>query len=99
MRRLADKGHQVDVQILENEFSADFKITIMEDWCNTYQLVPPNVHQRNIAEKAIHTFKAYFLSVLAVVNPTFLNFLWDNLLVQTEITLKLLRKTTLNPSI
>ena len=44
MRRLADRGHQVDVQILDNEFSVYFKRNIVEDWCATYQLVPPNVH-------------------------------------------------------
>ena len=32
MKRLADQGHQVDVQILDNEVSADFKRTIVEDW-------------------------------------------------------------------
>ena len=99
MRRLADRGHQVDVQILDNETSTDFKITIVEDWCATYQLVPPNAHRRNIAERDIRTFKAHFLSVLAGVDPTFPDFMWDNLLVQTELTLNLLRQATLNPSI
>ena len=44
IKRLADQGHQVDVQILDNKVSADFKRTIVEDWSATYQLVPPNVH-------------------------------------------------------
>ena len=60
MRRLSYRGHKVDVKVLDNEVSADFKRTIVEDWCATYQLVPPNVHQRNIAERAICTFKANF---------------------------------------
>jgi hypothetical protein len=30
----------------------------------TYQLVPPQDHQRNLAEKAIQTFKAHFISIL-----------------------------------
>ena len=60
MRRLADRGHQVDFQILDNEVSTDFKRTIVEDWCATYQLVPPNFHRINIAERAIYTFKAHF---------------------------------------
>ena len=98
MLRLYDRGHQVDVQILDNEVSTDFKITIVEDWCATYQLVPPNVHQRNIAERAIRTFKAHFLSVLAGVDPNFPNFMWENLLVQTELTTNLLQQDTLNPS-
>ena len=70
----------------------------MEDWCAAYQLVPPNVHQRNIAERDIRIFKEHFLSVLAGVDPTFLKFMWDNLLVQTELTLNLICQATLNPS-
>ena len=44
MRRLSERGHQFDVQILDNEVSTYFKRTIVEEWCATYQLVPPNVH-------------------------------------------------------
>ena len=98
MRRLCDRGYQVDVQILENEVSTYFKRTIVEDWDATYQLVPPNVHQRNTAEIAIRTLKAHFLSVLAGVDPTSPKFMWNNLLVQTELTINLLRQATLNPS-
>ena len=87
----------MDVQILYNEVSADFKINIVEDRGSTYQLVTPNIHQKNIAERDIHTFKAHFLSVLAGLDPTFPKFLWDNLLVKTEITLNILRQATLNP--
>ena len=73
-------------------------IPIVDDWNETYQLVPPNVHRRNIAERAIRTFKAHFISVLAGVDPTFPKFMWYNLLVQTELTINLLRQSTLNPS-
>ena len=48
MKRLVDSGHQVDVQILDNEVSAEFKRSIVDYWGTTYQLVPPNVHRRNI---------------------------------------------------
>ena len=41
MQRLADRGHHVDVQILDNEVSSYLKRTIVEYWCATYQLVPP----------------------------------------------------------
>ena len=41
----------MDVQILDNEVSTDFKKTIVDDWNATYQLVPPNAHRRNIAEQ------------------------------------------------
>ena len=99
MSHLADIGHQVDVQMLDNEVSADFKRTIMEYWCATYQLVPPNVHQINIAKRSICTFKAHFLSVMNGLDPTFPKFIWDNLFVQTELKLNLLRQATLNPSV
>ena len=69
----------------------------MKDWGASYQLVPPNVHRRNISERAIRTFKAHFLSILAGVDPYFPRFMWDNLLVQTELKINLLRQATLNP--
>ena len=60
MQSLDNRGHHVDVQILDNEVSADFKKTIVEDWCETYQLVPSNVHRINVSEREIRTFKAHF---------------------------------------
>ena len=60
MKRLADRGHKVGVQILDNEVSAEYKRVIVDDWGATYQLVPPNIHQRNTAERSIRTFKAHF---------------------------------------
>ena len=98
MQRLADRGHHVDVQILDNEVSADFINTIVEDWCETYQLVPPIVHRINVAERAVRTFKAHFLEILSGVDPKLPKYMWDNLLVQTELTINLLRQATLNPS-
>ena len=71
----------MDVQILDNEVSTYFKRTIVKDWCATYQLVPPNVHRRNVAERSIHTFRADFLALLSGVDPNFPKFMWDNLLV------------------
>ena len=60
MKRLADRGHKFDVQILDNEVSAEYKRVMVDNWGATYQLVPSNVHQNNIAERSIHTFKANF---------------------------------------
>ena len=71
MQKLADRGHHVDVQILDNEVSKEFKKTIMKDWGATYQLVPPNVHRQNIAKIAIITLKAHFIAILVGVDPDF----------------------------
>ena len=49
MQILADRGHHVDMKILDNEVSTEFKKTIMKDWGATYQLVSPNVHRQNTA--------------------------------------------------
>ena len=57
MQRLSDRGHHVDVQILDNEVSTVFKRTIVKDWYATYQLVPPNVQRRNVSERAICTLQ------------------------------------------
>ena len=83
MQKLADRGHRVDIQILDNEVSAEFKKTNKNYWGATYQLVPTNVHRQNITERAIRTFKAHFLAILTGVDPDFPKYMWDNLLVQT----------------
>ena len=44
MQRLSDKGHHLDVQILDSKVSKDFKKTIVEKWRATYHLVPQNLH-------------------------------------------------------
>ena len=99
MSRLKARGHKVDLQILDNEVSAEYKRVIEEEWHAKYQLVPPEVHRRNIAERAIRTFKDHFLAILAGVASNFPGYLWDHLLEQAEITVNLLRQATLNPRI
>ena len=88
----------MDLQILENEASVEYKRFIKKKWNINYQLVPPNTHRSNTAERSIRTFKAHFISILAGAAPYFPRNLWDLLLPQTEVTLKLLRQATLDPS-
>ena len=59
--------------------------------------MPPDVHRRNVVERAIRTFKAHFLSVLVGIADSLPNYLWDHMLPQTELTLNLLRQSTLAP--
>ena len=75
MANLTKRGHGVNLQIIDNECSAAYKLQIEEKWGANIQLVPPDVHRRNIPEWAIRTFKAHFLSILAGVSDTFPNFL------------------------
>jgi hypothetical protein len=99
MTRLAAQGLSVDLQIPENKASATYKEAITFKWNATFQLVPPDMHHHNCAERAIHTFKDHFLAILAGVNSAFPPYLWDLLLPQAKRTLNLLRQATLNPQI
>ena len=82
MQRLKERNHHVDLQILDNEASAEYKKLMTEKWNVNYQLVPPHIHCRNAEERAIRTFKAHFLSILAGVADDFSRNLWDLLIPQ-----------------
>ena len=84
-------------QILDNQASMAYK-TAIETSNMTYQLVPPNDHRRNMAEKAIQTFKNHFVSVLSGCAPTMPMHLWCQLLPQVELQLLLLRQSRVNPN-
>ena len=74
----------LDLQILDNEASTEYKRIIKYELGVGYQLVPPHIHRRNTAERAIRTFKECFLSTLARTAPTFPKNLWGLLLPQTQ---------------
>ena len=82
---------------MDNEASAAFKAEIRKN-C-TLQLVPPDNHWRNLAERAIQTFKSHFKAILAGVADNFPMNLRDRLLPQTVLTLDLLRQSNVAPTI
>ena len=98
MAKFTSRGQMVNLHILDNEASAAYKAAITANGC-TYQLVPPHVHRRNAAERAIRTFKDHFLGILAGVDPSFPASRWDLLLPQAELTLNLLRGCHYDPSV
>ena len=51
-------------QVLNNEISQTYKDNIRESGIS-YQLVPPDDHHHNIAEKAIQTRKNHFVGILS----------------------------------
>ncbi len=71
MTRLAARGLSVDLQILDNKASSAHKEAITFKWNARFQLVPPDMHRRNRAERAICTFKDHFLAILAGVDAAF----------------------------
>ena len=97
MTCLRESGHAVDLQVLGNKASKEHRRMITQTGKSTFQLVPLDVHRRNEAKRAIRTFKAHFLAILAGVDSDFPSSLWDTLLPQTKLTLNLLLQTTLAP--
>ena len=96
MTRLAAQGLSVDLQILDNEASSAYKEAITFKWNATFQLVPPDMHRCNQAERAICT---HFLAILASVDAAFPPYLWDLLLPQAKLALNLLHQSTINSRI
>ena len=82
---------------MDNKCSVNFKRVITEDWKATFQLVPPNMHRRNLAERSIHMFKMHFLAILAGIDSSFQRYLCYTLLPHTELALNIFRWSMLNP--
>ena len=87
--RLKECGIKPKLHILDNECSDEFKKQI-ETNNMKYQLVPPHDHRRNIAEKAVQTFKDHFVAVLCGTDAKFPMQLWCRILRQAEHQLNLL---------
>ena len=99
MTNLRERVHTVDLQVLDNEASKEYLQVITQTWKATFQLVPLDVYHRNLVERAIQTFKAHFIAILADVERDLPSSLWYTLLPQTKLTLNLLLQATLAPDI
>ena len=64
-----------------------------------YQLVAPGNHRLLSAERAIQTFKNYFIAIRSGMHSHFPKRAWHHSLYQTVITLNILRPSRLNPDI
>ena len=84
--------------MLDNEAPTEFKNAIRTNNCKV-ELMPPDQHRRNAAERAIQTFKGHFIAVLAGISDDFPIHQWDELLPQTILTLNLLRQAHVAPNI
>ena len=88
-------GLRPRLQRLDNECSAILKQHMRDEQVG-FQLVPPGVHRRNAAERAIRTFKNHFIAGLCSTDTSFPLHLWDRLLPQALLTLNVLRGSRLN---
>jgi hypothetical protein len=97
-QRLCDAGFKPKLQRLDNECSEMLKRFLKLKDVN-FLLVPPGVHRRNAAERAIRTFQNHFIAGLCSTNEDFPLHLWDVLIPQAELTLNLLRSSRSNPKL
>ena len=98
IQRLKARGLTPKLQRLDNETSK-LMTDYMDEQGITYQLTPAGSHRRNIAEKAIQTFKNHFIAGLCSLPSEFPMNCWDKLIPQAEITLNLLRPSRVNPNL
>jgi hypothetical protein len=83
---------------LDNECSENFKKCIRQNNM-THELVPPDCHRRNMAERAIQTFKNHFVAILSGVDDKFPLSLWCYLGRPAKLTVNLLRQSNVAPKI
>ena len=61
--------------ILDNEASVKYKYAIKKKGVK-YELVPPRIYLRNVAERAIQNFKDTFVGILNILPYSFPWLLW-----------------------
>jgi hypothetical protein len=98
LTRMRHQGINPKHQILNNQASESYKDAIRALGM-TYQLVPPDEDWRNMAKKAIQTFKDHFNGVLSGCAATMPIHLWCQLLPQIERQLLLLQQLRLHPNL
>ena len=76
---LKARGLHPQQQELDNEASHMLQQYMVEEGID-FQLVPPGLHQRNSAERAIRTFKNHFIAGVCTTDSDFPLQLWDKLL-------------------
>ncbi|KAL7529888.1 hypothetical protein ACHAWF_004298, partial [Thalassiosira exigua] len=90
------RGFKPKLNILDNECSKLLQEYIESERVRI-QMVEPDNHRVNAAERLIQTVKNHFVAGLSCVNKHFPLQLWDELLKQAEITLNLLRTSRYDP--
>ena len=84
---LEERGFKPKLNVTDNECSKAVK-KYMKKHDVRWQLVEPNNHRVNAAERAIQTFKNHFIAGLACVDKEFLLQLWCYLLFSGRIDIE-----------
>ena len=93
---LSDRGLTPQYQMLDNECPGGPK-TFLREASVKFQLVPPDLHHTNAAERAIQTYKDHLISSLSSCDPNLPSHIWDRLIPHATLTLNLIHPSRLNP--
>ena len=79
---------------MDIEVSEDL-MKYFEDTDIQFKLVPPHMHFRSAAEKALRTFKNHFIDVLCTANRRFPFYLWDRKMPYLKLIIRLCMNGTM----
>jgi hypothetical protein len=97
-QELVARGLKPKLMKLDNEASKLLKEYLRQQDI-IFQLVPPYIHRRNSAERAIRSFKDQLIAGLCSTDKSFPMHLWDRILPQAVMTLNMLRTSRINPKL
>jgi hypothetical protein len=96
--QLCAVGLRPKYQRLDNECS-DIMKEFMTEQQIKYQLVPPDQHRRNAAERAIRTLKNHLIAGFCSLDENFPLTCWDKTLPHALMAINLLRGSRINPKL
>ena len=78
-KQIDKRGFAIDMHVLDNE-APELCRDAVEASNSKHQLVPPNDHRRNVAERAIRMHKQHFIRMTMGVDAKFPISMWDHLI-------------------
>jgi hypothetical protein len=90
-------GYAPMLNVMDNECSKAVKAHIRTNSIDIHLILPHN-HRVNVAKHEIATFKEHFISALATVDKDCPLPLWDNFLLQVDLTLNLIQFSRRDPT-
>jgi hypothetical protein len=97
-QELVARGLKPKLMKLDNEASKMLKHYLYQQYI-AFQLVPPYIHRRNSAERAIRSLKDHLIAGLCSTDKSLPMHLWDRILPQAVMTLNMLITSRLNPKL
>ena len=95
---LVSKGYNTKINVMDSQATKGIKAYLMPQQCKL-QLVEPNNHSVNAAERAIQTFKNFFIGALGTTNGDFPIQLWYKLAPQVKDSVNILCQSRVQPNI